>query len=307
MAELETQTKLKAIAHLVLQFIPRTKTNTVGLAPSDEELTALYENRLDTTRRAQVLAYIANDQEIHERWIRCVETLAYIDELETTQTNTVKNKKNFFRSALEYLTAKPVLSGGFSTAAIIVLVMAILPQQQEINIQLSLNEAYSSWGGSLPTEWDALASDQKPTPTYSSKRSFFDEPKVKSSIQRVLETGFKISLSTIGAAPFKSYGINATNLTPLAYTDVNTIMSTLEYNALLQTGQLAGLAALQCKINSNSPRLNSLSKNLQQLQQQFNALQSVETKALSLTMKSNNNAALCATAQYIVSLITATP
>ncbi len=306
MTELKTQTKLKAIAHLVLQFIPLKKTNSVGLIPSDEELTALYENQLDSTRRAQVLAYIANDQAIHERWIRCVETLAYMEELDNTSVKTAKKIKNPFRAIVDYITTKTALTGGFSTVALIILVLAILPQQQEINIQLSLNDAYTNWGSTLNAEWAQLATDQKPTPVYSGKRSFFDKPKLKSNVQNVLETGFKISISNIGETPFKSYGITPSTLANTAYHDVNNSMSTLEYNALLQTGQLAGLAALQCKINSNSERLNLLSTNLQQLQQQFVTLKSPETKALSLVMKTNDKPALCETAHYIVSLITDT-
>jgi len=296
-----------ALAQLALQLNSAESNSIVGTAPTDEELTALYENKLSDTRRAQLLSHIANDSSIHERWIRCVETLAYIDEIENKSTapSAIKEKakRGFFGFINDLLTPKTLMGGGFSTAAIIVIVISILPPQNNYDIQMSLNGAYNSWGSSLEQEWRTLPTDQKPTPKYSSDRSYFSDPKVKSNIQRVLETGFKISMKQIGDTPFKDYGITQKQLESIKNIDVATVMNNKQYDSLVQTGQIAALASLQCKLDSNSERLKQLTQSLAALRLQLTELQIDEAKILHSVMDTKNSKAVCLTAQYVVDLI----
>jgi hypothetical protein len=221
-----------------------------------------------------------------------------------TKQSAIVNNKTLYTKLSEFINSKMLLGGGFSTAAAIVLILAVLPPKNDIDIELSLNEVYSTWGNSLENEWGVLDNDKKPTPNYSDNRSFFDEDKTKSTIQQVIETGFRVSVDKLGSAPFKNYGITSSTLSEIEYTAVANSMSRQQYDALIQTGQLAAIAAVQCKLNSESKRLDSLSASLSVLKQQFIELETTETKALSNKMKSNTKLAVCETAEYIVELIT---
>ncbi|MFV1984989.1 MAG: hypothetical protein ACC657_15685 [Thiohalomonadales bacterium] len=299
--------KLNAQAQMVLQIDPYLPKSIVGIAPTDEELVSLYENQLDTTRRAQLFSHIANNPDVHERWIRCVETLTYIDEIDNNSIKAISkenNKPGIFSSLSDFFNTKSILAGGFSTAAIIVIVVAILPQQKDFNVQLSFNEAYQQWGGGLASEWDSLPAAQKPTPIYSEHRSFFTTPKQKSKIQQVLETGFKLGIEKIGDTPFNDFGIATTTLSNISNSEVSTIMSTQQYDALIQTGNLAAFAALQCRLDSSSERLEIFSSALLTLRQQLAELQFNDAKALMSNMETQNKPAVCVTAQYVVDLIT---
>lgn len=303
MATLKLEKKLKALAQLALHFTPSQPEKIAGIAPTDEELASLYENQLEATRRAQILSHIANNPLAHERWVRCVETLVYMDEIENPATKTVSKSSGIFNLLSDLFNIKIMLGGGFSTAAIIVIVVSILPQQHDINIQLSLNEAYDQWGGSLQSEWNSLAPDQKPTPHYSDDRSFFTTPKQKSEVQQVLETGFKAGIDQIGDQPFEDLGIITTSLSTITNSEVSTIMSASQYDALIQTGHLAAFAAVQCRLDSSSDRLKIFSTALITLRQQLAELQFNDAKALMSMSETKNQAAVCLTAQYVVDLI----
>ncbi|MFV2061233.1 MAG: hypothetical protein ACC653_11170 [Gammaproteobacteria bacterium] len=306
MATLKLENKIKALAQLALQFASSQPEKIAGIAPTDEDLTALYENQLDTTRRAQIFSHIANNINVHERWVRCVETLSYMDELEShvplSETAENGNKLTDFLSKL--FNTKLILGGGFSTAAVVVIMILILPQQADINIQLSFNGAYDKWGASLKQDWASLPDAKKPEPDYASDRSFFSEPKQKSQIQQVLETGFKLGVDEIGHTPFKDFGIVSTSLSNIPNSEVTAIMSAQQYDSLLQTGRLAAFAALQCRIDNSSERLEVFSTALSTLRQQLAELQFNDAKELMTLTATDTTSAVCQTAQYVVNLIT---
>ncbi len=295
------------LAQLALQFTPDDSDKIVGPIPTDEELSSLYENRLDSTRRAQILSHIANNASIHDRWIRCVETLSYVDELENKSTINSESLKNTKSGLIGFFTnllnTKILLGGGLSTAAILVIVISIIPLQKDMNIQLSLNTAYDSWGNSLENEWASLPMSQKPKPQYSSDRSYFSKPKVKSSIQQVLETGFRISINQIGESPFKDYGIETNNLSSITKSDVAVSLTTDQYESVLQIGQIAALASLQCKLDAQSARLKQLNQSLVILQHKLTELKMDDAIKLYSVMNTKNNNAVCTTAQYVIGLI----
>jgi len=80
-------------------------------------------------------------------------------------------------------------------------------------------------------------------------------------------------------------------------------MSTQQYDALIQTGNLAAFAALQCRLDSSSERLEIFSSALLTLRQQLAELQFNDAKALLSNMDTQNKPAVCVTAQYVVDLI----
>lgn len=64
----------KASALLALGLLRDRKSNSVSdVAPSDEELAALLEGSLDTTRRAQIMESLAADPAAFSRWMALVE------------------------------------------------------------------------------------------------------------------------------------------------------------------------------------------------------------------------------------------
>jgi hypothetical protein len=305
MASIKSDDNQKTIAQIALQFSASQSEQIIGAEPTDEELAALYENKLDSTRRAQIMSHIANSPALHTRWIRYVETLSYLNVPVKELPKTQINNKNRFSTFIDNLfNKKSVFAGGFATAAILVIVVSILPQQNDIDVQLSLNGAYDQWGGSLEQEWNQLPTGQKPTPNYASDRSFFSEPKEKSELQQVLETGFKISMNKIGKKPFKDYGIDSSILSTVSSADVSNSMTASHYEALKHTGQIAGLAAVQCKLDVKSPRVDELKTALEALQKQLNNLQIKDSILLKSAMKTENKNAVCATAQFVVDIIT---
>lgn len=302
-SKLTSNMKRNALAQLALQLDNKKIKDAVGTEPSDEDLTALYENQLDATRRAQIMEHIANSTTVHERWIRCVESLSYLEESNNPKSVTNKNKQGFFETLFDFVTIKQLLGGTLTAAMAFVVVISILPQQQpELNIELSLNDAYNSWGGKLENEWKTLPADQKPTPVYSSDRSFFSKPKIKSTVQQILETGFKISLDQIGGKPFKDFGIVITSLASLPNSDFSSIKPE-HYTTLVHTGQLAALAAIQCKLNPLSERLNKLTSALPILKKQLQLIPFKDATSLILLVKTKDESALCLTSQSIVDRI----
>jgi len=306
MALLKLETKLKALAQLALQFDNYNPEKAVGVAPTDEELTSLYENQLDATRRAQIFSHIANNTTVHERWIRCVETLSFMDAMEQKSSSTVTDKTGLKISSFfsNLFNTKTVLGGGFATAAVVIIMVSVIPPQNSFDVQLSLNGAYNQWGGLLETEWQSLPASQKPTKQFSDDRSFFTKPKDKSQIQQVLETGYKKGISQIGAIPFRDFGINTATLSDIPNSEVSNLMTSEQYNTLVETGHLAAFATIQCRLDSSSERLDVFSKALNELRPQLANIQFNDTRKLVLVMESKNKSAVCLTAQYVVELIT---
>ncbi|VAW96238.1 hypothetical protein MNBD_GAMMA22-1263 [hydrothermal vent metagenome] len=306
MASLKSDKEAIALAQLALQLESPDNASVVGITPSDEELTALYEGQLDDTRRAQVMSHIANNPNVHQRWVQCVDSLAYIDEIESetnVQATSITKPSNMIVEFISNLFKNKILLGsGFSSAVVILFVILLQIQQADINIQLQLNETYSDWGNSLPQEWNTLANDQKPTPVYSSDRSYFSELKQKSDVQKILESGFKMAMTKIGSTPFKDYGISDKNLSNTTKKDFVKNFTSSEYDSLLQTGQIAALAAIQCKLDPASPRLNKLNTALTVLHKQLNRLTTDEANNLQSKMLIHENS--CATAEHIINLIT---
>lgn len=300
-----------ALVQLALQFSKKTDGTLMGDLPTEEELASLYENRLDATRRAQILSFIANSSVIHERWIRCVESLVYMDKLNNVNAeladSAIEESVNLIQRITNWmlglLTNRQVIGGGLSTAVVLVLVLYMLPFQRDIDIDMQIDSTYAGWGRSLESEWSALPTSKKPQPQYSTDRSFFLAPKKKSTIQQVLESGFKVSMSQIGAIPFKDYGIEITSLSSVTDDDVSNALTVSQYMAIRQIGQLSALAAMQCKINPNSERIAELSPVFVQLRKQLTDNPFENSAALVAAMGTKIDLIACSTAQHVIDQI----
>jgi hypothetical protein len=295
-----------ALAQLALQ-LGQQATSVVGSEPNDEELAALYENRLDTTRRAQIMGHIANNPAVYQRWIRCVETLSFMEEVEAQSTSAPISQespayktqeqlkpKGFLDSFLEWISGHRagVFGGGFATAAIALLVVFLFPYQKEMNVQQQLDDAYLSWGILLNDEWAAFPTHKKPKRKFASSRSFFDKP--KSDIQQALETGFKTGVEKLGKESYQGFGIDIDNLASVNASQVATLTAE-QYQALTQTGQLTSIIAIQCTMDPSSNRITNLYPVVQSLIKQVKIISDNQAQKLVSGVEAitDKNSAVC--------------
>lgn len=261
----------QAIACLSLN-IGKVKSSPAGNDPSDADLSALIEGRLDDVRRAQVISHIANNKTIYSRWLRLIEDMAYLGEITpdviaeeiatsagTAKSTTLSEKlRNFF-------TPKTVgiFGGGFAAATIALLVILALPLNQVINISQGIDDAYIDWGSALSAEWANTPESQKPKPItkpkYSSSRKFTFKPVIKSDIRKIIETGFRDGSTKIKDYPFDSYRVDPASLSNITPDQVAGI-SADDYSLFYNTGRLAAIASMQCVIAPTSQRLEDLYK-----------------------------------------------
>ena len=305
-----------ALAQLALQ-LGQQPTSVVGSEPSDEELAALYENRLDTTRRAQIMGHIANNPFVYQRWILCVETLTFMEELEAQSTSALTRQessiyktseqaklKGFLESLLGWISGHRagVFGGGFATAAIALLVVFLFPFQKDINVQQQLDDAHLSWGILLNDEWAAFPAEKKPKRKFASNRSFFSKP--KSEIQQAIETGFKTGVEKLGNDPYQGFGIDIDNLASVNASEVASL-TTEQYQALIQTGQLNSITALQCTMNPSSSRITNLYPAAQSLITQLKTSADKEVQKLvsGIEKTADKNAVVCEFSDNVIRLM----
>lgn len=278
-----------AMAQLALQLRQGSDSRIAGAEPSDEELAALYENRLDNTRRAQILSYIAHSPAVYQRWIRCVEALAFMEEIATTKSveNTFAKTatpgalpqsepaSGFFAKLFGNPTA--VFGGGLATAFIIVLgVYLTTVMESEFDLKGGIDGIYQGWGGGLGSEWAALPESARPTPRLA-ERGFFSKP--KSDLQKVLETGFQTGMAIIGKQPLIELGIDVDNLTAVNQTDIRSLTEE-QFDAVMETGRLVAATAVLCHINARSERLAEALPPVDYLIKQFAALPASDKERL---------------------------
>ena len=300
-----------ALARLALQISPGKGGSIVGAEPNDEELAALYESRLDNVRRAQILSHIANSQTVYDRWIRCVEAITFMEEIESASTvneraaqkDIPESSVGFFKSL--FSSPAGIFGGGLATAAIIVLAVFIAPtMQSEFDFQAGIDGAYRDWGNNLDNEWAALPSAAKPKPKLS-QRGFFSKPKSKSDIQKVLETGLKAGVETIGTQPLIDLGIEVKNLSSVHSAEVTSLTSD-QYSTVYETGRLVAVLAPQCHIDPDSERISNLIAVLDILTRKLALISVSEISQLLQGVKDNSNRAalICSLSDNVIALLT---
>jgi hypothetical protein len=306
-----------ALAQLALQ-LGQQPTSVVGDEPSDEELAALYENRMDPTRRAQIMGYIANNPTVYQRWIQCVETLAFMEEVDVQATSAQTSQKTSkYRTSdqtkspglldrlLDWISGHKagVFGGGFATAVIALLVVLLFPYQKDINVQQQLDDAHLSWGILLNDEWAAFPAEKKPKRKFASSRSFFVKP--KSEIQQAIETGFKTGVEKLGKESYQGFGIDIDNLASVDPSQVASLTAE-QYQALIQTGQLTSITAIQCTMDSSSIRITNLYPALLSLIKQIKTISDSQVqKLVEVGRTTDKNAAVCQFSDNAIDLMQA--
>ena len=254
----------RAIACLSLT-IGKSNSSPIGSSPNEIDLAALIEGTLDPIRRSQVISHIVNNPELYSRWLRLIDDLVYLGEIEnqdnslTASTAIKVRTKSLRESVKEFFSPKTIgiFGGGFAVATIALLVILALPLKQVIQISQNIDDAYIDWGPSLTAEWANTPDSAKPKPKYSSSRKFTFKAHEKSDIKKIIETGFKAGSKNILNYPYKSLRIDPTALANVSAAQ-STGVAQDQYDLFFNTGRLTALASLQCVIDPQSQRLDSL-------------------------------------------------
>lgn len=271
---LQAEDKLgRTLANLALAIDPPRVDAVVGAPPSHEELALFLEQKLDATRRAQIMGFLANDETVYSQWMELVDAMAATQSL--AQSNVADIKKDE-AAAAESLVDKlksffgfgpmGLLGGGLATAAVAVLAVLIVPKQFEQS-PMGIDDIYAQWGAPVATQWKRSPKSDKTAP-FSVTRSFFSA--FKSDEVKVIQAGFYDGAKKLGGqTAYKAFGIELASLNQQA--DVNTP----ENKALFEIGQLSALSSLQCQLNPMDEKLEILQNKLQENVKQ---LQSIQTK-----------------------------
>lgn len=127
--------------------LARASGPAVGPPPSDEELAALLEQRLDANRHAQVLSHLLADEVLYARWFALRESVAWLGEPAAThspQAATPVPEHRGLAGLLRALFARPAWSGAVAAALLAVI---LLPAGLRPDYAGEIDRLY----GTLPT------------------------------------------------------------------------------------------------------------------------------------------------------------
>jgi len=241
-----------AIAQLALQLADNNKTSSSDII-SDETLAALYDNRLDHTKRQEMLNLIASDSDTYHRWIALVDSLNTTQASET-RTNHANSKssifssfKNWWSNLNDYTLA---FGGGLTTA--IILAIILLPMQNSLTISDQLNDLYNDFGTDIITQ----SKNQKSTAKRLSNQRSISSKIVKEEYATIIRTGFWVGVSRFGQPEFEKWGYHFGDFNMIKYDHVNG-HSEQEYSQLFELGRFAALIAIPCKMHDNPQLVQS--------------------------------------------------
>lgn len=313
------QRRNAAAAHLALRIRQGDRNAMVGAEPTDEDLAAFYENRLDSTRRAQVLSYIANSAAVYERWMRCVDAMGYLEDQQLTEAAGETAPKSSLATQrqpppqksspgwLGRLFGSPagIVGGGLATAAIIVLAIMLVPtMHNEFDLKQGVDGVYQDWGSDVSREWAALPPSAKPKPKLDQRGGFFAQPKPKSDVQKVLETGLKSGASRVGKKTLADLHVKVDELSSVSQGDV-AALTERQYEALYQTGRLVAVTAPQCYMDNTNKRLTELAPVVDAITAQLATLATDDSRALLKGVKqaSSTPAEICTLSKNVLALL----
>lgn len=245
----------QVLAQLGLQATPGQSSRLVGAMPSDEELAAFLEGKLDTARRAQITGYLANDTACYQRWLRCIEANVALGDVGSTASRTEPVRAGFLERLKEILfghRAVPAFAGSF---AVIVLAVVILLETGQ-DYDMAVDRLYADFGPGLKLQW-ANTDDINRLKEFSSNRSFSLLPKTKSETRQVLESGYRSGAKSLGSDKFKQLNINIDHFAQL---DKANVMKNRETQALYELGRSLALSTMQCKLTPGSAGLANTRK-----------------------------------------------
>lgn len=222
---------------------------TVGEPPTIEEFTALYEGSLDATRRAQVLGYLAQDQQLYQRWMNVVSAQATLDanlhmdasaQSQTARqaatqasgeaTSVVGRVAGWLREHI----AVPAGVGSFAAAALVVVL--IIPGQEEAAAPGTVDQLYDEYAG----QWQAPPSTL-PGRTVRGATA----PVTASAEQQALYLGLRAGLDQLGGDFPDNW------LTEMPLDDALQELEPAVRDALVASGRLATLARFKCQLNGS--------------------------------------------------------
>ena len=280
-------TEDKASVALALDLIKGKRDTLVGEAPDDEELAAFYDDTLEPTRRAQVIAYLANHEESYITWLNLVQTgntLAlkkadeHIAEGNTRFITRIKNTINAFFNSTAYMS-------GAAFTAILVIIVSI----QLSTSTVSVNHLYEEYG--------AVKIDNA---FHLPSRGFnlFSAPVEAESI--ILSQGFLLGLERLGEND------SVPDLHVLNH-DLYDAEQALDHTAIqvyLDLGQWAAISYYQCKMLEKS-FIDFSQRALDGLQKRVVTLESIYAKHLvnmyTNLKKSEENEQVC---EYAAAILT---
>jgi hypothetical protein len=153
-------------------------------------------------------------------------------------------------------------------------------------------------------EWEALPPSAKPKLKLDQRGGFFAQPKSKSDIQKVLETGLRDGMTRVGKQPLQELGIKVGKLSSVTSSDI-TSLTPEQYQTVFETGRLAAVLAPQCYMDPDSPRLSKLDKVLNNIIARLTYIKTDDVSSLLQGVKvdADSAAALCVLTDNVVSLL----
>lgn len=207
--------------------------------PTDEELAALVEGTLDTTRKAQLMNVIANDAESYARWVAAVEMADTLQlgafapqaatDAGTGKVSLLARLAAFVKNPLQLA---PVGGGLAATALVIFLVGTPTDYQGEVD------GLYKDYG----QQWQGF-----PGASVQTRSLTKPKPPVLNAQDQVLKLGIQQGLQRLG----DDFSLH--NLSPEPDADISDSRAGLEkaqFNALQAAGQAAVLSYFKCAVGA---------------------------------------------------------
>jgi len=239
-----------AIAQLGLQLVKDDNEQETP-PPSDEELAALCDNRLESCRRHQILDLIANDNKVYSRWMELIESLAVTNIDKKDRSNSgLYGLKEWWRGILNL---SPILGSGLATAAVVVVAFLLIPSQKQIDVSDELNGFYKEFGNKI------LLSSQKyeiSTNEFLPERSFSFSTE-QAEYVRIIQTGFLVGAENIAKEEYTKWGYLPAKFKIVKSSDLAK-HSREDFELLVEFGRLAALIAIPCSTSDYSLLINKV-------------------------------------------------
>lgn len=221
----------QAHAQLALKAVRGTAT-AVGEQPSLEELCALRDGQLDDTRRAQLLAYMADDEQIYQQWIGVLDANP-MSAAAHEQGVAAESKPGFFaRLGLSGFRA-PWAIGSAVAAVFAVSILVRTPQLASVD-NPQLDQLYSDYGSS----WAASPATLPPLAIRSS-----GHVKSASAARQALFVGAEAGLQELGS-DFTAAWLPKLDIDPDTVNDIDPDL----FSSLHSSGKLTTLAHFKCQL-----------------------------------------------------------
>ena len=261
----EKESKLdKAAALLALGLSQSKADNATFAAPSDEELAAMLEGKLDTTRRAQIMDSMANDSETFARWMALVETADTLG-LESFAQAEAVTTPGFFASIAESLRNQfktLAASGtGLAAAASVFLIFS-----GDSGLDSDIEDLYSSHG----SRWSQMPVEQISTRSASGLLK-----KTLSAEDKALKQGVLKGIESLGP----EFSLQGANKSTTA-TDAEIDLSDKGYALLHSTGEIAALVHFKCALGAEPEFYSQTLGLLEALQPELSANEGATHQAL---------------------------